>query len=347
MTNSPKKQLGLSLVELMIAITIGIFLTAGLIQLFTSSKATYRVQDNLSRLQENARFAMQIISRDLRMADYAGCKSGSVNDATNNIDTTSANYDATIHNFTSGIDGLNGAAGASIALDDSDTLIIINAADSGVSVQPPFGPLPSSDITITAGHDFEQGDMILIADCSQADIFQITNDPSGGTTISHVTGAFNSNPGANQVAEPGNFNPLPCSATASEHCLSKVYTGEASLYKLTSNTYDIQAGTNGVNALFRNNQELIEGIENMQVLYGEDTDNDNTPNYYVPAGTAGLTMENVVSVRVSLLTTTLEDNVATQAIPYTIFGDTVVSPSNDRRIRRVFTSTIALRNRLP
>jgi type IV pilus assembly protein PilW len=346
MTNSHKKQqLGLSLVELMIAIAIGAFLTLGLTEIFSNSKQTYRVQENLSRLQENARFAIQIISRDIRMADYAGCKNSSVSEATNHIDTTSTPpYIPALHDFTSGIDGINGAAGASVALDASDTLILLNAADSGASVQPPFGPLPSSDIAVTAGHGFEQGDMILIADCKQSDIFQITNDPAAGTAIQHALGAFTSNPGPNQVNEPGNVNSLAC---AGGHCLSRVYTGEASLYTLRLNTYDIQPGTNGLNALFRNNQELVEGIENMQVLYGEDSNNDNTPDSYVPAGTAGLTMDNVVSIRVSLLASTIDDNVATQAVPYTIFGNTVVSPTNDRRIRRVFTSTIALRNRLP
>ena len=341
---SPKnRQLGLSLVELMIAVAIGIFLTAGLIQLFSSSQQTYRVQENLSRLQENARFAMQIISRDVRMADYAGCKNSSVSETTNHIDTTSGNYDPALHQFTAGIGGTNGAAGASVALDGSDILTLLNASDSGAAVQPPFGPLASSNITVTTGHPFEQGDIILLADCTQSDIFQITNDPSAGTTIGHVTGSFISNPGPTQIAEPGNFNPLACAAG---HCLSRVYTGEASLYTLTLNTYDIQGGVNGF-ALFRNNQEIVEGIENMQVLYGQDNNNDNTADSYVPAGTAGLTMDNVVSLRVSLVAFTIDDNVATQAIPYTIFGDTVASPTNDRRIRRVFTSTIALRNRLP
>jgi len=339
-----KSQRGLSLIELMIAIAIGSFLTLGLTELFSNSRQTYRVQENLSRLQENARFAMQIISRDIRMADYAGCKNSSINDSTNHIDTTSANYDATLHEFVSAVQGNNGTAGASIALDDPDTLTILNAADSGVSVQPPFGPLPSSDINVTAGHDFEQGDIILLADCTQSDIFQITNDPTEGTVMEHDLGAFISNPGPSQVNEPGNFNPLACAAG---HCLSRVYTGEASIYRLRLNTYDIQPGTNGLNALFRNGDELVEGIENIQVLYGADNNGDNTPDSYVPAGTVGLNMENVVAIRVSLLAATIEDSVATQAIPYTIFNDTVNSPLNDRRIRRVFTSTIALRNRLP
>lgn len=344
-----QKQRGLTLVELMIAIVIGLFLTAGLIQLFTSSKQTYRVQENLSRLQENARFAMQILAKDIRMADYAGCNNSSLGEATDNINSAHADYDIALHNFTAAIGGVNGAAGASIALDAPDTITVVNAIDSGVVVQPVagvYGPLPSSDIAITAGHGFEQGDIVLIADCQQADILQINNaDVATTNLIQHVTGGFSHTVDGSAVAEPGNFNPTACAAGGTAHCLSKVYTGDASVYLLNSNTYDIQVNPNGVNALYRNGQELVEGIENMQILYGEDTNNDNTPNYYVPAGSAGLDWENVVSVRVSLLVATLEDNVATQAMDYTIFGDTVTS--TDNRIRRVFTSTIALRNRLP
>ena len=89
----------------------------------------------------------------------------------------------------------------------------------------------------------------------------------------------------------------------------------------------------------------------MQILYGVDTsgpdaNGNRTANYYVPAPSAELAalMDEVVSVRVSLLSTSLEDNIATQSSSTTLSPYT--SP-NDRRIRRTFTSTIAIRNRLP
>ena len=67
------KQSGFSLVELMISLILGIFITGGMLQLFVNSNQSYRVQENISRLQENGRFAMDFISKDIRAADYWGC----------------------------------------------------------------------------------------------------------------------------------------------------------------------------------------------------------------------------------------------------------------------------------
>jgi type IV pilus assembly protein PilW len=64
-------QKGMTLVEIMIAMLIGVFLTAGVLQIFISAKQAYKLQENLSRLQENGRIAMDLISKDVRMAGYA------------------------------------------------------------------------------------------------------------------------------------------------------------------------------------------------------------------------------------------------------------------------------------
>lgn len=70
-----RKQTGLSLVELMIAISLSLILTLGVIQIFSSSKQTSRVQNALARVQENARFALDLLSHDIRMAGQLGCNS--------------------------------------------------------------------------------------------------------------------------------------------------------------------------------------------------------------------------------------------------------------------------------
>ena len=63
-------QHGFSLVELLVAMAIGLLLTAGVMQIFSSSKQTYRVQDNLSRLQESGRFAIIQVGNILRMTGF-------------------------------------------------------------------------------------------------------------------------------------------------------------------------------------------------------------------------------------------------------------------------------------
>lgn len=63
-------QSGLTLIELMIAMAIGLFLMAVVSMLFVNAKQTYRTQDNLARIQETGRFAMDILGRGIRDAGY-------------------------------------------------------------------------------------------------------------------------------------------------------------------------------------------------------------------------------------------------------------------------------------
>lgn len=65
-----RNQQGLTLIEIMVALLIGVFLLAGVIQIFIVNKQTYRVQEDLSRMQENGRFAMDYLSRYIRLSGY-------------------------------------------------------------------------------------------------------------------------------------------------------------------------------------------------------------------------------------------------------------------------------------
>jgi type IV pilus assembly protein PilW len=64
--------LGLTLIELMVAVAIGAFLMIGAMTVFMQSRTTFRVNQSVSRLQENARFALATIEPDIRMASYYG-----------------------------------------------------------------------------------------------------------------------------------------------------------------------------------------------------------------------------------------------------------------------------------
>jgi type IV pilus assembly protein PilW len=70
---SPRhSQSGLSLVELMVALLVGMILLGGLIQVYLSNKQSYNAQEQLARMQEGGRFAMELITRDLRRSGYWG-----------------------------------------------------------------------------------------------------------------------------------------------------------------------------------------------------------------------------------------------------------------------------------
>ena len=82
---------GFTLVELMVAMTIGLIILGAVGQIFATSSGTYVLQQDLARLQENGRFSMDFIAHDLRMAGYAGCVN--INQALN----PDAGFSATNH----------------------------------------------------------------------------------------------------------------------------------------------------------------------------------------------------------------------------------------------------------
>ena len=66
---------GFSLIELMVAMTLGILLSIGIVTLFGATSKTNKVQDALARLQENGRYALTRITNDLHASAGQYCQS--------------------------------------------------------------------------------------------------------------------------------------------------------------------------------------------------------------------------------------------------------------------------------
>lgn len=75
-----QKQTGLTLVELMVAMAISLFLLIAIALVYQSSKNGFAYSNNTVRMSEDATFAIDSLSRDIRMAGYGGCKGLSVGD---------------------------------------------------------------------------------------------------------------------------------------------------------------------------------------------------------------------------------------------------------------------------
>ena len=393
---SRQRQAGLTLLEILVAMTLGLVLIGGILYVYLGSKTYYRVQEGLSRVQENGRFAMEFITQDLRMAGYMGCVSriasggedrrrrrntlnnaadflydffGSsvvgfeFNTATNNWIpqlTTNLSYTgAANRSATEDITALTESPLVGTDVLSIRTVSSPTSATVGVSGTPRMLN-GDSHIPITMpSDDIDEHDLIIIADCDQAAVTQVTNDPAtGASTIQHLASAPNPSEG-----QPGN-NGAITSGVASSVNLGKPFDELAQIFHANLVTYYIANGLSGEPTLWRllnstpkggtNPTELIEGIENMQILYGQDTDTspDGNADIYVAANnvtdvdTDGtVDWDRVVSVRVSLLVRTEEDGLADAAQPYLFNG--VVTTPNDRRLRRIFTSTTALRNDVP
>jgi len=303
------RQTGFTLIEIMVAVTISMVLLGGVMQVFVSSNKTYRAQEANARLQENGRFSIYFLSRDLRMADFWGC--ASFDNISNHLNPGGAGF----IDFTAG--GLAGADNT--GLNGSDSITVRGAGDTGLTVQTPYMPTTSADLKVTVNNGINQNDILLVSDCTSGDAFQTTNaNPDGTGQLVHNTGAVSSGPG--NATKP----------------FSKSYQGDAQVYRASETTYSIATGASGEPALFRSingaaPEELVVGIENMQIVYGEDTDADGTANYYVPVGSV-TNMDNVVSVRITLT-----------ARSQVTFPEVAAA---DKRLRRTFVTTITIRNRV-
>jgi type IV pilus assembly protein PilW len=269
------------------------------------------------------------------MAGFLGCFSntGSIESRINNPTSYNWDYATSIQGNEWNGAGWSPALNALIAgqvVNGTDVLVTRSVATDGVNLVAVSTP---SQIVANNTNNIADGDIMIVSDCSRSSIFQVTGNAIAGTkvTITHGTG--------------GGWVPGNNAAN-----LTNSYGMDAQVARLVTSVYYIGTGASGSPALFRQStiaggamqaQELVDDVENMQVLYGEDLDNDGIANRYVSANSVG-NMSNVVSARISLLLRT-ENNIASAAQTYTYNGtDTTAT---DRRMRRIFNTTVKIRNR--
>lgn len=343
---------GFSLIEMMIAITIGLFLLAGVGTVYLGSRQTFRQMDAVARMQEGARYAFELMTNDIRQAGFTGCAPinktySSLNGADwyNNLATQP------LFGYESGA-GLPAAVTGELA--NTDALSVLRA-DSGDDYHVATHNGAAASFQLAANHDLKQGQILTVVtpDCSKAVVFQMTNVNNNNTidTVVHNTGGGApgngtkclDDPAGALCASPATYPDLPPDST--------IMRMSGRIYYLANN------GTSNEPSLFRENliaaggvatsvgEELVEGVEDMQVLYGEDTTAppDRNIDRYVAAN-AVANWDNVLAVRVSLLMRSVENGVVNQPQAVAYNGGTV-NPG-DRRLRKVFTTTIAVRNRL-
>lgn len=360
-----KKEGGLSLIELLIAIALGLVLTLGVTQIYLSGSQTYRQTQGLAHAQETTRFVSAIIKPDLRSAGSVGClalmglpldavvdnringvlpvpmaqaiqgwefnNSGPGDNITlaNNLNTPAAG------NWTSGTAGANLPASlAGSAVSNSDVFIVNAVTPVEISLNA-ANPQNGNSINLTGSTGLEAGSAVIATrgDCSEGELFQKTNDANASSIT--IAGG-NVNPGNNG----NNFN--------------LNYDSQSRIYEFVSTAFYVGVGTNGEPALFRRRvmplqapQELVSGVESIQLLYGVNTVGVNAADTYVPANEVDR-WEDVVSVRFSVLARS-QDEVLDEANArtYEMTGTEVAQDGDgDRRARLVSVGTTALRTRM-
>ena len=334
-------QHGLSLVELMVAITLSLLLTLGVIQIFSSSKQTYQVQDALNRLQENARFALDFLTYDIRMAGNLGCDS-SVNVSHHIADLPKVDAGIEAYDYNNLPDQIVLLAGGANLEDDdvvadTDVLIVKGAAGSGADLIDDMANATSTIVLnpAMAGDKFQAGELVMISDCLSAEIFSITSvsetgDPPSAINLEHggLLKAYSPNVGAQVI--PLNY--------------AVYYVGTDGHDR--QNLYRRFVTVNEDGDPWVRTEALVLGVDDFQITYGERLDDLSNDIRYVDPTAGGFDPERVIAVRFDLLMATRETNVATEAQSYW-FGDQWITTTDgtDRRLFRSFRHTVQLRNR--
>jgi type IV pilus assembly protein PilW len=345
-----KRSQGYSLIELMIAMVLGLVLMGGVIQVFLTSKQSYAFNEDLGWMQENSRFALEYMTRDLRMAGYFGCNTEAP--MVNTLNPIGGTGWQT--NFVNGMGGFDGDDTGNLAFTSNEfpqaprpTLAAGTVPRSDVVSLSRMDNSESFSVTahggnnITIGaHSFQNGDILVVSDCRQSAIFQ--NSVGNATQVQHAMGSG---------ATPGNcFNLLGSPGECGSGTFAFTYNNDASVMRAASFAYYVDTAANGLPALYvrelgneatTTSSELVQGIENLQVLYGEDITSDGFANRYVAADEV-TDWTAVVTSKIYLLARSLT---ASASEPQTFsFMGTNYSPT-DRFLRQEFISTIKIRNR--
>ena len=252
------RQTGLTMVELMVALAIGSFLMIGSIQIYNQSRQAFVVNESIARVQETAQFAMDTIEADLRMASNWGRNSRGlavegrsiIGDANpNGLPQPATNCAVDwVLNLALPIDGTNNGYGLACAATGG------SQASSDVVTVRRASVLAVDPAAVGTGRLMIQTTRI------QGEVFEGVAIPAGFTAADSAT--------HNLIVTSYYVSPT-----------STLINGVPTLRRHRL----IGGGGAGVRIV---DEEVAPGIENLQIQFGIDVDQDNTVDRYVNPGNA-------------------------------------------------------------
>lgn len=214
-----KRARGVTLVELMIAMVISTIVLLGVGTVYSSSKRSYKVQEEMARLQENARYAFNVMSRDIRGAGFVGCNP-TINSMLNSnsplfdfqagiegwefdASGTAPGNDYTITTLTSTGSASNWSDGAGNDLADevdgdvlvgNDVLKVMSAdpssyenpgtcPDGSVVRLQGANPANSTSLVFNCNTNVKRGELVIFGNCDRGDLFQNVSNNNATASI--------------------------------------------------------------------------------------------------------------------------------------------------------------------
>jgi type IV pilus assembly protein PilW len=352
------------MVELMVAITLALLLTGGVISVFVASRTAYQATSGVGEMSESGRFALNLIGESVRSAGNVACNSAMTATSQNVI---AAGFVTFADNFGQGVAGFEATnTGNPVGAFAVPAVPVAGAANNwapnldpifvGAATLPgpPAGlakPVQGSDVLVLRSSVPRVAPLYTTADVAPGAVALPVTLPVAAP-LPMVGGQYAA------VADCTKSVIFQVAAAAAgsvtlNNALPGVgFAAGALVAPLATTVYYIGVGSDGDASLWRLEQvngpgfaqpeELVPDVENMQVLYGIDPSGTQTASAYVTGDQVGAL--NVVSIQVALLVAS--PPTAKQipaAAPFTLLGNALTVPV-DSRMRQVFYATINLRD---
>lgn len=339
-TNLPKSQLarsqyGLTLVELLIGATLGLLMLGGIALMFSQTSKNMHQNEQTTYMQDQARFAMQLLSRDLKMAGYLGGQYGS----------SEVTIDASVPGSVADADSCTPAGDDTF---DLGTRIQFRDETSATTIDATFPCI--------AAADYQAGtDAILIRRTSGT---TIVNAPAGTTEVTLAPNNYYLQ--TNQTV--GTLFKQNGDSTKTLSALQTPFPAPMEFYKYNVRLYYIQpyweTVGDGIPSLCRyelnhaataamTKECLAQGIEDLQIIWRTDVQNSPNIGYTSTPSTANL--PDIDTARIYLLARSVEaDGSYTDTKSYTVGNKDPFTPAaDDNFYRRLYSTTVAIKNSDP
>ena len=303
-----RSQVGFTLVELMVAMVLGLLISGGVGSLFVQGSRSHAQDDRYLRMIENGRYAIDVLARDLRMISFWG----------EMLDPSAINS-ALVAGEDCGLDLFDGAA----------PVLANNAHASPALVQFDIASGACASLTGTVVASTNQ---LAIKHTSGVSMTAGQTDGQVYVRTNGFTGDFIQYIAGTTTAPTANFED---------------WTYQPSIYYVQANagtpflcrlqTVALAFNATSINECF------AEGVEQFYVQFGIDSDTDGIANQYKSNPTTA-EMNTAVTARIYVLVrSATADALAVNRKAYTL-GDLNIAAANDNFYRRAFSTTVQLRN---
>ncbi len=338
------KSRGFTLIELMVALLLGLLLSGAIISVFLEGKNNFVQDDEVARVQENGRYALRLLSREIGMAGFFGGEP----------DAVDVNGGAVTDNDC-------GPAGENWLLVGST---VEDPSDPTTHIASPLEVLDSSDAStddyyqcLTDGLVVNDTDILVVKRVSDSAVIvdgEWQAPVSALDADRHYLWTSNRGQGTTVLKQGSDYDSGDLASIVSTASGSDVWEYKGALFYVGTDEEvpslckkELQDNGAGISS----QRCLVQGIEDIQYELGVDIDGDNVPDQFIsddsyPPVVGGEDTDAIVAVRIHVLIRSLNQINSLEAASksFRLGGGKTVTTPVDQYFRMAMSTTVSIRN---